>query len=127
MGFWIFMLVMDLLLPGVMLWFGSLFLRGVPREINPVFGYRTAMSMKNRDTWAFAHRYCGRLWFRLGLILLPLSVIPLLVVISSNVGTIGIVGGVVCGVQSVPLLGTVILTERALRRTFDRTGRRKKG
>ena len=56
MGFWIFMLVMDLLLPGVMLWFGSLFLRGVPREINPVFGYRTAMSMKNRDTWAFAHR-----------------------------------------------------------------------
>ena len=56
MGFWIYMLIMDLLIPTVMVLFGRAFLKKAPKEINYVFGYRTSRSMKNRDTWEFAHQ-----------------------------------------------------------------------
>ena len=46
MGFWIFMLIMDLLLPFTMIGFGRYFMKKAPKEINSVFGYRTSMSIK---------------------------------------------------------------------------------
>ena len=51
MKFWIFMLIMDLLLPFTMIGFGRYFMKKAPKEINSVFGYRTSMSMKNKDTY----------------------------------------------------------------------------
>ena len=63
MGFWIFMLIMDLLIPFTMIGFGKMFLKKAPDQINYVFGYRTSMSMKNQDTWVFAHHYCGKIWY----------------------------------------------------------------
>ncbi len=121
------MLIMDLLLPLTMIGFGRLFLTRSPKSINAAFGYRTAMSMKNRDTWDFAHRYCGKLWFWLGLVLVPLSVIPLLFVLKEEITTIAAVGTVICFVQIVPLAGSIILTETALKKTFDQNGKRKRG
>ena len=32
-------------------WFWKIFMKKAPKEINSVFGYRTSMSMKNKDTW----------------------------------------------------------------------------
>ena len=49
MEFWIFMLIMDLPLPFTMIGFGRYFMKKAPKEINSVFGYRTSMSMKNKD------------------------------------------------------------------------------
>ena len=59
-AFWIFVLAMDLLIPGVMIGFGKEFQKNPPTEINPGFGYRTAMSSKNQDTWDFAQKRMGR-------------------------------------------------------------------
>ena len=81
MCFWWFMLLCDLLIPTVMMLAGYMMRKHCPKQINRVVGYRTARSMKNMDTWKFAHDYCGRLWQRIGAFLLPLSVlihIPLL-------------------------------------------------
>ena len=50
MGFWIFMLVMDLLIPVTMVFIGKRFQKKPPKEINGIYGYRTAMSMKNKET-----------------------------------------------------------------------------
>ncbi len=125
-GFWVFMLVMDLLVPLTMIGFGRLFLTRAPKNINATFGYRTTMSMKNRDTWDFAHKYCGKLWFWLGSVLLPLSVIPLLFVLGEEIAAIAEVGTVVCFVQLVPLVGSIIPTEIALKKTFDQNGKRKR-
>ena len=61
MGFWIFMLVMDLLIPVTMVFIGKRFQKKPPKEINGIYGYRTAMSMKNKETWKYAHRCCGKL------------------------------------------------------------------
>ena len=125
MIFWIFMLLMDLLIPLTMIGFGRLFLTNPPKEINAAFGYRTKMSMKNKDTWAFAHKFCGKLWFRWGLVLLPVSVIPLLFVLNGSVDLIGIVGGIVCVIQCILLIGSIFPTEAALKKAFDKNGFRR--
>ena len=125
MGFWIFMLVMDLLFPVIMIVMGRYFMKTSPKEINYIFGYRTIMSMKNKETWDFAHMYLGRLWFYLGLILVPITVIPMLFVIGGNKDTVGMVGGIICIVALVILIASIFPTERALKNTFDKDGNRK--
>lgn len=125
MGFWIFMLMMDLIIPLTLIGFGRYFLKNTPKEINAVFGYRTSMSMKNKDTWEFAHKFCGKIWYASGLIILPITVIFLLLVIGKSKDYVGTVGGIVCGVQLIPLIGSVFPTEIALKKIFDKNGRRR--
>ena len=96
-----------------------------PKEINSLFGYRTTMSMKNKDTWEFAHHYCGRLWLVLGMIMLPLSVIPMLFFINQDIDVVGIAGGIIEGIQVVVLLISIFPTEKALKKTFDENGNRR--
>lgn len=125
MGFWIFMLCTVLLVPLIMLFFGLYFKNKSPKEINSLFGYRTTMSMKNKDTWEFAHHYCGRLWLVLGMIMLPLSVIPMLFFINQDIDVVGIAGGIIEGIQVVVLLISIFPTEKALKKTFDENGNRR--
>lgn len=125
MGFWIYMFIMNLLIPFTMIGFGKYFLKKAPKEINPVFGYRTTMSMKNKDTWEFAHRYCGQIWYVCGLILLPLSIVPMLFVIGQSDDTIGTLGAVICLIQIIPLVGAVLPTEKALKKNFDKDGNKR--
>jgi len=126
MGFWIFMLIMNLLIPVMMIGFGKYFMKSAPESINIVFGYRTSMSMKNQDTWKFAHEYCGKLWYKWGMIMLILTIIVMLFLLGKSVDTIGYWGGAVCMIQLVPLIGAIFPTESALHRTFDENGKRKK-
>lgn len=126
MIFWLFMLIIDWIIPCVMIFYGLSFLRQPPEKINSSFGYRTTMSMKNQDTWAFAHRYCGRIWFLLGLSLLPLSALALLPFWHQEAQTIGTAGGIICVAQLLLMVCSAIPVELALRATFDASGRRKK-
>ena len=105
--------------------FGFYFKNKSPKEINSLFGYRTTMSMKNKDTWEFAHHYCGRLWLVLGMIMLPLSVIPMLFFINQDIDVVGIAGGIIEGIQVVVLLISIFPTEKALKKTFDENGNRR--
>lgn len=125
MGFWIFMLVIDLLIPLTMIGFGRMFLTKIPKDINALFGYRTSMSMKNAETWEFAHNFCGRIWFVGGLIMLPLSIIPLLFFIGGDEDTVSAVGSIVAFVQMIPLIGAIFPTEAALKKNFDENGKRR--
>ena len=125
MAFWFYMLAADLVLPLAMALLGRRFLTHPPGDMEGSWGYRTARSVKNRETWDFAHRYIGRLWVRLGLVLLPLSLLPLLFVIGKDTDTVGLTGAAVCLTQLIPLLGSILSAERALKRTFDGTGRRR--
>lgn len=125
MGFWIFMLAMGLLFPVVMILFGTMFMKSAPKKINYIFGYRTDMSMKNRDTWEFSHKYFGKLWFRLGLLLIPITVIPMLFVISKTENIVGTVGLIVGFINTIVLIVPIFFTEKALNRTFDKDGKRK--
>lgn len=125
MGFWFFMMISDLLIPITMIGFGKSFMKKAPKEINAAYGYRTSMSMKNKDTWEFAHQTCGKLWYISGLILLPISIIPMVTVIGQSEDTVGALGGIICMIQMIPLIGSILPTEIALRRTFDHHGYRR--
>ena len=125
MGFWIFMTITNLLIPVTMILFGIYFAKTPPKDINDLFGYRTPMSMKNKDTWNFAHQYCGKLWRILVAILLLISFIPMLFLIGKDTEVIETFTGVISVVQVIVLLLSIIPTEVALKRTFDKNGNRK--
>ena len=125
MGFWIFMLCTVLLVPLIMLFFGLYFKNKSPKEINSLFGYRTTMSMKNKDTWEFAHHYCGRLWLVLGMIMLPLSVIPMFFFIKQSTDVVGTAGAILEIIQIIVLLIPIYSTEKALKKEFDENGNRR--
>ena len=122
MGFWIYMFIMDLLLPIVMILFGGYFFKKAPKEINAVFGYRTSRSMKNRDTWKFAHRYCGRIWAIFGLVLLPIVVGVMLCFIHADTTTVGYVGAAIVVFPLILIIISIVLTENALKKNFDKNG-----
>ena len=125
MGFWIFMLSMDLLIPITMIGFGKLFSQSTLKTINPVIGYRTTMSMKNEETWAFAHQYIGRIWYKAGWVTLFITGIIMLFFMGKDNDTIGNIGAILCMVQMVPLIVPIFFTERALKKEFDKEGRRR--
>lgn len=123
MVFWTFMLAADLVMPLFMIFFGRSYRKSPPAAINDYEGYRTKRSKKSSESWVFAHKYWGRLSEVIGIIILPLSAVPFLFVIGSDVGTVGTVGGVVCFVQIIILLFVPIMaTEQALKRNFDMDG-----
>lgn len=125
MWFWIFMLLVDLLTPLTMIGFGKYFSKKVPQEINGVFGYRTSMSMKNRDTWEFAHKYLGKIWNISGWIMLPITILLFFLLIGKSMSCVGTAGGILCMVQLIPLVGSIFLTEMALKKVFDQYGSRR--
>ncbi|MCL1976808.1 MAG: SdpI family protein [Candidatus Bathyarchaeota archaeon] len=125
MNFWIFMLIMALVIPLIMIGFGSYFVKKAPAKINVIFGYRTNMSMKNQDTWKFAHNYCGKLWQTIGLIMLPLSVSAMFFVAGKEAYDVSIFGCILVIIQLIFLAGPIIPTEKALRKNFNNNGNRK--
>ena len=122
---WVIMFFVELFIPLAMIGFGRIFMRGGPKDINKTFGYRTKLSMKNKDTWEFAHRYCGKLWTITGLVMLPVSEIPLIFVLKRDTDAVALVGLLVMFAQLVPMLVPILLTEAALKRTFDEKDERK--
>lgn len=108
-----------------MIGFGKHFMVKPPAEINKYFGYRTALSMKNKDAWDFAHKYFGKIWYIAGFATLPIAVIPMLFVIGKDVNCIATVCLIVCVVMAIPLVGSIPLTEKALRKNFDKNGVRR--
>ena len=124
MGFWIFMLIFILLIPLCMFGIGHSFTKTHPGAINTGFGYRTTRAMKSPEAWAFAHHHCGNTWRKAGLIMLPISVVAMLFTLGKSLDFTGIYACVLCGIQMVTMLVSIIPTERALKREFDEHGNR---
>ena len=118
MGFWIFMLCMDLMIPGVMILFGWIFLHKPPREINGIYGYRTSRSMASQEAWDFAHQYMGKLWLWVGLVLLVFTFAAMLPCMGKEDDTVGLWGGILCAAECVIMMLPIIPTEKALKKTF---------
>ena len=123
--FWVIMLLFTMLIPLFMLGFGAIFAHSAPKKINYAFGYRSSMSMKNLDTWIFAHHYLGRLWVKLGVITLVPSVIAVALVFGKGADAVGMRSVIIAGLQLIPLIASAIMTEIALRKTFDKSGSRR--
>lgn len=125
MWFWLFMFCCDLLIPILMIITGRMMWRHPPKNINSLIGYRTSRSMKNMDTWVFAHNYSGRLWWRIGWIILFPSIMIHIPFYKASDDAISVVGLVVTAIQIIILICSIFPTEKALKETFTEEGLRR--
>lgn len=122
MWFWWIVFFSNLLTPVIMILAGRIMAKHCPKDINSAWGYRTKRSMKNMDTWKFAHKYCGELWWKVGWILFAASFLIQLPFYHRSIDTVGNVSLGLMGVQVVVLLVSIVPTELALKRKFDDNG-----
>ena len=122
MGFWWFLFVCNLLIPIIMIFSGYWMWKHCPSEMNPILGYRTKRSMKNINTWKFAHDYAGQLWWKAGWILIILTIFVQLTLMNSNTNVIANLSMGVFFVQVLIMLLTIIPVENALKKKFNDDG-----
>lgn len=125
MNFWIFMMICNLIIPLIVIVLGKYYSNNVPKKINNIVGYRTPMSMKNKETWEFAHNYCGKLWLKMGWYMLILSIAAMISVVKSGEKAVSIVGGSLCIIETIIIVLSVFIVEKALKDNFDKSGIRK--
>ena len=121
MGVWITNMIIPVLLVVCGVW---LFMCP-PKEINSIFGYRTAMSKTNKDTWLFAQKYSGKLMFIIGAILSLLSIVVILLLLDTETGTLRVLGSYLPIAHLIFIMIPIALTEKALSKNFDISGNRK--
>ena len=124
MTFGYIMLLVILIMPLMMVGFGLLLMKNPPKTINSYYGYRTRRSVRSQETWDFAHFYFGKLWLVCGLVSMPISLIPICLVLGKSEQVISMTGLIVLGLQTLIMLVTILLTERALKNNFDEFGKR---
>ena len=120
-----FLLLCDLIVPAVVLAAGCCMRFRPPKHPNGLVGYRTARSEQNQDTWDFAQMYCGKLWQKLGALLLALGVLAALASARAGEKTATILTLALLALQILAVLGSIAPVECALRRTFDENGTRR--
>ena len=120
---WFFMLILVLLMPLFMIGSGWMFMTNPPKDINTSFGYRTKRSMRNQDTWFFAHKHFGKTWFVCGIVLIPASLVLMFLVMGREADVIRTTGFIILGLQLFLMLGAILPTETALKNNFDEFGR----
>ena len=125
MEIWFMMLGFNMLIPAIMLVTGKLMERKAPKKINWLIGYRTDMSMKNEDTWAFAQQVASAFSWKWGWVTLAVTMITMLVLLGRSVETVSSAGCILMFLQLIPVLAVIPHTERALRKNFDKDGKRK--
>lgn len=115
------------LLPLVMVICGMSYTKRGPKKITRLQGYRSKMSMKNRETWDFAHKNLGDLWFKLGAPLLAVTSVVSLLVFRESTKQITTWCCVIFVIQLVIMVLPVVYTEKALKENFDENGKWRKG
>ena len=120
MIFWFLCLLVDLLTPAVAIVFGLKFRKAPPKNVNSFFGYRTARSMKDQQSWVAAHNLFGNILYKMGLVMIPLSLISMLFVVNENITIIGMSCLTLCLLQCVALTLTTIPVELLLKRREEK-------
>lgn len=113
------------LLMGTMLFFGWIFIKHPPKDINSIYGYRTPRSTKNQEVWMFAHKTAGQIWLKSGAAGVAVSI--LLIVLFDRYGSLERFSLYLVYIQLMLLLLVIPLTEWKISRNFNRDGSRKEG
>ena len=112
----------DSIIPIVMVITGRMMWKHCPKNINGMYGYRTSRSMKNMDTWKFAHDYCGKLWWKIGWVMTIPSALIHIPLYYSNKNTIGFAGLILVAIQCFIMIVSIYPTEKALKKHFNDDG-----
>ncbi len=127
MAVWFGITLTVILIPVLMIICGKYYIKKAPKNINHFVGYRTSRSMKNNETWKFAHNYMGKLWFKYGVVLLIVTVLLMFLSIGQDEDAVGGLAAIITTVQGFVMIVPGVLTEKALKENFDEEGNRKNG
>lgn len=119
------MLTFIFIIPLITIIVGTSMKKSVPKKVNDIWGYRTSMSMKNEETWKFAQSYCGKLWLKLGIITTIVSIIAVSILINLSEDIFEKVTYILIIVQTIVLVISVFVVEKALKNNFDEYGNKK--
>lgn len=118
MGFWVFMLCMEMLIPLSMLILGLLWRTHPPKKRNPLYGYRSRRSFSNPEAWDYAQQRAGRFFVLAGGLLLPPTLLVMLLLLGKESSVIGSFGALLCLLQCIPLLFSSLHVEKGLKEEF---------
>ncbi len=122
MWFWWFILICDCITPITMILAGRYMWKHYPKQINGMIGYRTEMSMRNIDTWSFANKYAGKLWWKIGWLTLIPSILAHIPFYKGSENEIGVLCIVIVMIQLILMIGSIYPTEKALKQNFNEDG-----
>lgn len=113
--------IISAILPVVLLIIGAVMKRHIPRDRNPVNGYRTERSMRSQESWEYANRRFGELLFSWGIIALVLvALFNLILPLHPDILVlIDMIPPGIC------LVVPIVWVERDLKTFFDENGSRK--
>ncbi|WP_160676786.1 SdpI family protein [Clostridium sp. C8-1-8] len=118
----IFFSILVLIIPVLMLCIGFRWRSNPPKDISMIYGYRTTMSMKNKETWDFAHRCFGKACLYINVPLIIVSLILLVLFINSSIDKLGLTVTLIVLIQTAAIILALIHTEVKLKSRFDKSG-----
>lgn len=123
--FKIIMLISVAFIPLLLIVIGKIFEKYPSKEPNIAIGFRTKLSMMNKETWDYAQRLFPKAWISLGRIMLPLSLIILFLLYSEDKDYTGNLVVILMMVQVVLMLGSILYVNLKLKAAFNSDGSRK--
>lgn len=110
MNFVIFMI------PVLMMIAGCLMNKYPPKKVNWFVGYRTRKSMKDEKVWKIANQYCGKLWIKIGLIMLIISVLLFALICFKTIMLSETILVIIVLCQIIPLLLSGAMVENKIKK-----------
>lgn len=100
-----------------------------PKQINPIYGYRTGLSMKNQDTWLVANRLASECFLYSSICFLTVLIVLLLVIGRTELinwfGNFRTLFLLIAILSTGLVLLPIVVTEYKLRQIFTPEGIRK--
>ena len=121
----IFYIIVSLIIPLSMFVLGAYYQKHPIENVNDIVGYRTVLSRKSQEAWAFAQIHWAKMWKLAGAILLPVSLITLYFLFGQSEQKFDKAVLILVGLQLLVMILSVIPTEIALRKNFDQQGKPK--
>ena len=125
MKFWIYMTFMAIIVPLVLLGVGLYYTKCPPEKIYTDFGYKTPLTLKNDDIWAFAHQCCGKTWIKLGLIMIPISIAIMVIPLFISEDAMSIFSVALFALQCVAVFFSFRRVKATILTVFDENGNRR--
>ena len=125
MKFWIYMTFMSIIVPLTITAIGLYYTKCPPEKIYTDFGYKTPLTLKNEDIWAFAHQCCGKTWLKLGLIMIPFSIAIMLIPKGMSENVMSIFSVALFVLQCVGVFLSFRRVKATILTVFDENGNRR--
>lgn len=87
---------------------GAVMYQFPPKKVNIFYGYRTMNSMKSQERWDFSQKFSAKELIKIGLLLLPVSLL----------GLTNIPEGIINAIVILSVFLPILITEIAIRKKF---------